>query len=132
MEARANQASLDIDSLLPLAKQIPQKVGESPVPLQASITHLDCKVLGEDLQLVVNTFCTQVFNYSFKMRVFSIMGSFALLLIMFCATCLGMRSYNGEQVLLAAVSEGQLDNKESENVQFYLKNNPTNNPSKYV
>ncbi len=65
-----------------------------PTPLSAVVTQLSCKVLGEDIDLIVNTFCTQFFNYSFKMRILTIIISFCLLLVLFCSTCLGMRAYH--------------------------------------
>ncbi len=65
-----------------------------PSPLSAVVTQLSCKVLGEDIDLIVNTFCTQFFNYSFKMRILTIIISFCLLLVLFCSTCLGMRAYH--------------------------------------
>lgn len=118
MEARANEVSGKIDNIISLTGQLP-KVVKQPAPLGAVVTQLNCKVLGEDVELVTNTFCTQVFNFAFKMRVLSIMGSFCLLLIMFCSTCLGMRSYNAAKTRLAPGSENELDARESENI-FYL------------
>ena len=58
--------------------------------------------------LITNTFCRQIFNYSFIMRILTITVSFSLLLMMFLATCLGIRAYRSSH---------------------YLANNPTSTPS---
>jgi hypothetical protein len=75
------------------------------------VTQLSCKVLGEDIDLIVNTFCTKFFNYSFIMRILTIIISFCLLLVLFCSTCLGMRAYHFEKFSKIPVkNEGEIKN----------------------
>lgn len=65
---------------------------------------------------MLNTFCTKIFNYGFAMRIVSIIGSFSLLMIMFCATCLGMRAFKNENFEAAPASP---KTKDSAEVRFY-------------
>lgn len=51
---------------------------------------LNCRVLGEDINLVVQSVCNNVFVYSYLLRVLMISTSFAILLATCFATCVGV------------------------------------------
>lgn len=112
VEQKANVASTKIDSLISMTQQLSSSsTGLSSVPVGGVVTKLSCQVLSEDLSLLTNTFCTGIFNFSFRMRVLTITASFSLLLAMFCSTCFGMRTYKDEKTMLPPGSSKDFDNE---------------------
>lgn len=54
---------------------------------------LNCRTIGEDLVLLKNTACVNIFNALYISLVTVGISSFALLLAMCCMVCAGVRQY---------------------------------------
>lgn len=62
------------------------------------IAGLNCRVVGEDASLAVNTICNSFMKYSYLLRVMFITAAFSVLLAVMCAFCVGLRSERIEQM----------------------------------
>ena len=58
------------------------------------IAGLNCRVLGEDVKLVVDIFCNKIFMYSFILRILFSASSFAILSSVFGIVKLGRKAFH--------------------------------------
>lgn len=62
-------------------------------PQYGLMSGLNCLLLGEDLNLVINTTCAKLFNTLFFLRLAIGLSAFGILFSLCCATCSGVRAF---------------------------------------
>lgn len=53
----------------------------------------NCLIFGEDLQLLVDTLCSYIFNTVYFLRVATGMAGITIMFTMCCTVCTGVRHY---------------------------------------
>lgn len=71
---------------------------------------LNCLILGEDINLIVSTTCSSLFNTFFFLRLTLAMVAFGILFSLCCITCSGVRAYKHNE-RRGAVLPGQEESK---------------------
>lgn len=66
-------------------------------PVWGLVNGMNCLLLGEDILLIRDTLCTRMFNLATTMRPAFAIISLAILFIMFCTTCVGVRTFKHTQ-----------------------------------
>lgn len=61
-------------------------------PKYGLLAGLNCRVLGEDVKIVIQVACNNLFVNSYLLRIMFIITSFSIVLIMMLAVCAGVRS----------------------------------------
>lgn len=62
-------------------------------PNQGMIAGLNCLLLGEDINLIVNTTCNKLFNTFYFLRLTLGISAFGILFSLCCTTCSGVRAF---------------------------------------
>ena len=62
-------------------------------PQYGIIAGFNCRLFGEDLELLINTFCARFFNVFYFLRLATGILSFAILFAMCCSVCAGVRHF---------------------------------------
>jgi hypothetical protein len=65
-------------------------------PQYGLVAGLNCKLIGEDIQMVTSTFCQSVFTISYFTRLVLGLASFGILFSLCCGVCTGVRFYKHE------------------------------------
>ena len=66
-------------------------------PKYGLIAGFNCKIFGEDLQLLTDTFCVRFFNLFFFLRLVLGAAAFSILFTMCCSVCTGVRHFKKYQ-----------------------------------
>lgn len=69
-----------------------------PIYVGQGNSTVNCKVLYEDLKLIDDTYCGQMFNYFYIMRIITTIMCFSLIIVMIFIPILGMRSYYNKNI----------------------------------
>jgi hypothetical protein len=63
-------------------------------PDKGMLNGLNCAIMGDDVNLILDTFCTQLFNTIFSLRLCLGIAAFGILFAMCCSTCSGIRHFH--------------------------------------
>jgi hypothetical protein len=63
-------------------------------PQNGILAGLNCLVIGDDINLIFDTFCTRLFNTFFSLRLCLGIASFGILFTICCSACAGIRFYH--------------------------------------
>lgn len=81
-------------------------------PQYGLVAGLNCKLIGQDIQMATTTFCQSVFTISYFTRLVLGLASFGILFSMCCGVCTGVRFHKHEiRKLNSANNEGISDHE---------------------